>query len=146
MRCHGGILISNESRVSGNASKQNREHQPWPPLNSFRHNPPFCKQLKRNMKTKSILLCLGAAAVVDGWSVCSPTKRIIQKRLLKKGLLVGAATGAVVAGTAVTAAGAAVAYNQLNNREVYEPAAGSMSKCLHTYDTHRYLYIVSVQL
>lgn len=94
----------------------------------------------------NIILCLGAAAVVDGWSVCSP-KRIIKQRLLKKGLLVGAAAGAVVAGTAVTAAGAALVYNQLNNSEVYEPAAGSMSKCLHTYDAmHRYLYIVSVQL
>lgn len=93
----------------------------------------------------NIILCLGAAAVVDGWSVCSP-KRIIKQRLLKKGLLVGAAAGAVVAGTAVTAAGAALVYNQLNNSEVYEPAAGSMSKCLHTHDMHRYLYIVSVQL
>ncbi|KAL7554628.1 hypothetical protein ACHAWF_018130 [Thalassiosira exigua] len=76
----------------------------------------------------TLLLCLAGAA--NGWSVCSP-KRII-RRSIKKGLIAGAAAGgaAVVAGTAATAAGAvgaAVVFNQINNRDVFEPAPGSMS-------------------
>mmetsp|Transcript_2510 Transcript_2510/g.5330 ORF Transcript_2510/g.5330 Transcript_2510/m.5330 type:complete len:462 (-) Transcript_2510:35-1420(-) len=86
--------------------------------------------------TSAIILCLFGSA--NGWAVCSP-KTIIRKSIkrsikrsikksFKKGFIVGAATAggaAVVAGPAL-AVGAAVAYNQINNREVYEPAPGSM--------------------
>eukprot|EP00579_Thalassiosira_antarctica_P024645 CAMPEP_0202011934 /NCGR_PEP_ID=MMETSP0905-20130828/21730_1 /ASSEMBLY_ACC=CAM_ASM_000554 /TAXON_ID=420261 /ORGANISM="Thalassiosira antarctica, Strain CCMP982" /LENGTH=418 /DNA_ID=CAMNT_0048570991 /DNA_START=9 /DNA_END=1262 /DNA_ORIENTATION=+ len=72
-----------------------------------------------NLNSAIILCLLGAA---NGWSVCSP-KRVIQ-RTFKKGILVGAAA---TGGAAVVAVGAAVAYNQINKAEVYEPTPGSLN-------------------
>ncbi|KAL9181956.1 hypothetical protein ACHAXT_012299 [Thalassiosira profunda] len=87
-------------------------------------------------------IVLGLLGAADGFC---PPKRVLQrkiarrklirrKKLIKKSLLVaplvGPLVGAAAAGTVVAGAGAvgaAVAINQLNtDREVYQPAAGSM--------------------
>ena len=91
--------------------------------------------------TSAFLLCLVGAA--NGW-VLSPRraciKRRIKKSIVKKGLLISISSAAAVGVT--TAVGAAVVYNQINNREVYEPATGSMSEYLILSSMHTlYTYI-----
>lgn len=78
------------------------------------------------MKVISVLCLIGLVATVNGWAFI-PRRKV--KCIAKKNFLVGAAAG--VAGAAVvgaaTAAGAAIAIDQINNnRVVYEPAVGSM--------------------
>mmetsp|Transcript_30565 Transcript_30565/g.63051 ORF Transcript_30565/g.63051 Transcript_30565/m.63051 type:complete len:392 (+) Transcript_30565:213-1388(+) len=79
------------------------------------------------MKTISALCLIGLVATVNGWAFI-PRRKV--KCIAKKSFLVGAAAGVVgaaVVGTA-TAAGAAIAINQINNnRVVYEPVVGSMN-------------------
>mmetsp|Transcript_21132 Transcript_21132/g.44384 ORF Transcript_21132/g.44384 Transcript_21132/m.44384 type:complete len:429 (-) Transcript_21132:80-1366(-) len=79
------------------------------------------------MKTISALCLSGLVATVNGWAFI-PRRKV--KCIAKKSFLVGAAAGVVgaaVVGTA-TAAGAAIAINQINNnRVVYEPVVGSMN-------------------
>ena len=82
------------------------------------------------MKVSStIALCLVGGA--SGWTLCSP-KRMIKKSIQKGFVVAGGVVAgtALVAGTATigTVGAAAVAYNQLSNREVYEPAPGSMGE------------------
>lgn len=74
-------------------------------------------------------IALSLLGATNGWTV--PTPRRILRKGFQKGFLVGAAAAggaALAAGTAVTAGavGAAVAYNQFNGGEVYEPVVGSM--------------------
>jgi len=77
--------------------------------------------------TSAIALCLAGAS--NGW-VLRPPKRIIKKSVTKDLLIGAAGSAAIVAGTAaatVGVVGAAAALSQANvNREVYEPAPGSM--------------------
>ena len=99
--------------------------------------------------TSAFLLCLVGAA--NGW-VLSPRraciKRRIKKSIVKKGLLISISSAAAVGVT--TAVGAAVVYNQINNREVYEPATGSMSEyfivlCTHDmHDMHTYVSYIHI--
>ncbi|KAL7466069.1 hypothetical protein ACHAXS_006367 [Conticribra weissflogii] len=78
------------------------------------------------MNISTALGLIGLVASVNGWAFI-PRRKV--KCIAKKSFLVGAAAGlagAAVVGTA-TAAGAAIAINEINNnRVVYEPTAGSM--------------------
>ena len=93
--------------------------------------------------TSAFVLCL--VGVADGW-VLSPRraciKRRIKKSIVKKGLI--GASAAAIGGAALVTTGAvgAVVYNQINNREVYKPATGSMSEYLILSSMHTlYTYI-----
>ena len=88
--------------------------------------------------TSAFLLCL--AGVANGW-VLSPRRACIKRRIKKSIVKKVGASAAAVGGAALVTTGAvaitgAVVYNQINNREVYEPAVGSMSEYLILSSMH----------